>query len=185
MYCFVQVIFQHYFNGAMEDIAEQVTNEQCFSVEFEKRKTFRFMSVRIWKGSDLCRVFVCRSALPTTNLTGELGCLARLLSVTSTRVDIVACSGDPTGLIQTLNQSSFFNRGIQTCFRFDSLDLPTLMHKLSYSVFGKIDFFSVLQALVISLGNSNAEPWALKSTNLSRVSRSQCNWTMGLEGVKL
>ena len=162
MYCFVQVIFQHYFNRAMEDIGEQVTNEQCFFVEFEKRKTFRFMSVRFWKGSELCRVFVCRSALPTTNLTGELGCLARLLSVTSTRVDIVACSGDTTGLIQTLNQSSFFNRGIQTCFRFDSLDLPTLMHKLSYSVFGKIDFFSVLQALVISLGNSNTEPWALK-----------------------
>ena len=180
MCCFVQVIFQHYFKRAMEDIAEQVTNEQCFSVEFEKRKTFRFMSVKFWKGSEWCRVFVCRSALPSTYLTGELGCLARLLSVTSTRVDIVACSGDPIGLIQTLNQSSYFNRGIQTCFRFDSLDLPTLMHKLSYSVFGKIDFFSVLQALVISLGNSNAESWALKSTNLSRVSRSQCNRATGL-----
>ena len=156
----------------MEDIAEQITSEQCFSVEFEKKKTFRFMSIRFWKGSELCRVFVCRSALPSTDITGELGCLPRLLSVTSTSVDIVACSGDPIGLIQTLNQSSFFSRGIQTCFRFDNLDLPTLMHKLSYSVFGKIDFFSVLQALIVAVGNPHAEPWALKSTNLSRVSRS-------------
>ena len=51
------------------------------------------MSVRFWKGNELCRVFVCRSALPTADLTGELGCLARLLSVFSTQVDIVACSG--------------------------------------------------------------------------------------------
>ena len=141
----------------MEDIAEQVTSEQCFSIEFERMKTFRFMSIRFWKGSELCRVFVCQSALSSADLTGELGCLARLLSVTSTRVDIVASSGDPVGLIQTLNQSSVFNREIQTCFRFDSLDLPTLMHKLSYSMFGKIDFFSVLQALIVSLGTSYAE----------------------------
>ena len=143
------------------------------------------MSIRFWKGSELCRVFVCRSALPSADLTGELGCLPRLLSVTSTRVDIVACSGDPIGLIQTLNQSSFFNRGFQTCLRFDSLDLPTLMHKLSYSVVGKIDFFSVLQALIVSLGNSHAEPWALISTNLSRESRSRHNWAIGLDGVRV
>ena len=154
----------------MEDIAEQVTSEQCFALEFERQKAFRFMSVRFWKGTELCRVFVCRSALPSADLTGELGCLACLLSVTSTRIDIVASSGEPAGLIQTLNQSPYFNRGIQTCFRFDSLDLPDLMHKQSYSVFGKIDFFSVLQALLVSLGNSQAETWALKSPNLSRVS---------------
>ena len=48
------------------------------------------MSVRFWKGSELRRVFGCRSALPTADLTGEFGCLARLLSVTSSQVDIVA-----------------------------------------------------------------------------------------------
>ena len=128
------------------------------------------MSVRFWKGNDLCHVFVCRSALPTADLTGELGCLARLPSVTSTQVDIVACSGHPVGLIQTINHSSVFSRGVQHCFRFDSLDLPPLMHKQSYSVFGKIDFFSVLRALLISLGNSQGETWTLKSPNLSRVS---------------
>ena len=83
----------------MEDIAEQITSEHCFSFEFEKKKSFRFMSVRFWKGNELCRVFVCRTALPTADLTGELGCLTRLLSVTSTQVDIVACSGNLVGLI--------------------------------------------------------------------------------------
>ena len=97
----------------------------AFLLSSKRRRRSDSCRYRFWKGNELCRVFVCRSALPSADLTGELGCLARLLSVISTRVDIIACSGDPVGLIQTLNQSSFFNRGIQTCFRFDSLDLPT------------------------------------------------------------
>ena len=44
------------------------------------------------------------------------------------------------------------------------------MHKRSYSVFGKIDFFSVLQAPLVSLGGSQAEDWVLEPTELQRVS---------------
>ena len=84
----------------MEDIAEQVIKKQCLSIEFEKRSTFRLMAARYWKGNELCQIFVCRSSLTSTDLTGELGSLARLLSVISTQVDIVACSGIPVGLIQ-------------------------------------------------------------------------------------
>ena len=43
------------------------------------------------------------------------------------------------------------------------------MHKGSYSVFGKIDFFSVLQALLVSLGGSQTEDWVLESPELQRV----------------
>ena len=43
------------------------------------------------------------------------------------------------------------------------------MHKKGYSVFGKIDFFSVLQFIVVSLGNSLDLDWVLLSPELSKV----------------
>ena len=46
------------------------------------------------------------------------------------------------------------------------------MHKSKYSVFGQIDFFSVLQALVVSLGGSLTEEWAMRSPELTKVSTS-------------
>ena len=128
------------------------------------------MSVRFWKGEELCRVLVCRNGLPSSELTGELGSVSRLLSVVSTRTDIVGCSGCPVDLLSTIDQSLFFTRGLQSCFRFEQVDLPRLMHKLNYSVFGHIDFFSVLNGLVISLGGSLTTDWIQRSPELTRVS---------------
>ena len=50
------------------------------------------MSIRFWKGDSLCKTFLCRSGIPSTGLSGKLGALSRLLSVVSTRADVVACS---------------------------------------------------------------------------------------------
>ena len=41
------------------------------------------MSLCFWKGVIVFKVFICRSGLPSTGLTGELGSLSRLLSVVS------------------------------------------------------------------------------------------------------
>ena len=128
------------------------------------------MSVRFWKGEDLCRVLVCRNGLPSSELTGELGSLARLLSVVSTKTDIVACSECSFDLLRTIDQSPYFTRSVQSCFRFEQVDLSRLMHKLNYSVFGHIDFFSVLRGLVISLGGFLTTDWIQRSTELTRVS---------------
>ena len=49
-----QAIFQHFFNCAMNAIAEHVPSEQCFGLEFEDRGASRFMSLRFWKGQELC-----------------------------------------------------------------------------------------------------------------------------------
>ena len=86
-------------------------------------------------------------------------------------------TGSPVGLIQAINHFPYFTRGVQHCFRFDSLALLTLMHKQSYSVFGRIDF-SVLRSLLISLGSSLGEPWMLKSPCLTSVS-CLCIYQMG------
>ena len=165
----------------MEDTAEQVSTEQCLAIEFENVGAYRFMSVHFWRGKDLYRVLVCRSWLPSVNIAGERGSLARLLSVTSTQVDIVACLGCPVSMIQILNESSFFSRGVQCCFRFDHLILPILMHKIRYSIFRRIDFFSVLQCLMGSRGGSQTENWVLQSPELLRETLSSI---AGNEGRK-
>ena len=139
-------IFQHLFNCAMSDIADQCS----------------------------------RSGLPTTNLTGELGSLARLLSAISTKADIVACSGCPSELIRTIDEVPTSVRAVQICFRFSQLNLSKLMHKSSYSVFGHIDFFSVLRGLVISLGGSANEDWVQRSPVLAKVSDHYC---LGVEQI--
>ena len=132
------------------------------------------MFIRFWKSRELCRVTVCRNGLPSSDLAGERGpTLARLFSVVSTKADIVACSGCPAELLRTIDELPTTTRAVQSCFRFSQLDLPHLMHKLSYSVFGHIDFFSVLKGLVISLGSSLREgwdDWVQRSPELVRVS---------------
>ena len=125
------------------------------------------MTVKFWKGNELCRVLICRSSLPATDVTGELGSLARFLSAVSTQPDVVACSGCHVDLVKTIDQSDYFPQGVQSCFRFEQLSLPTLIHKSKYSVFGQIDFFSVLQALMVSLGGCLTEEWALRRSKVS------------------
>ena len=154
----------------MEDIAEQVAASEHFGIEFEKRGTNRFMSLRYWKGAKLCRVFICRSGIAGAGLTEELGSLSRLLSAISTAPDVVAISGCAVDLIRTVDKHRSYPRGVQSCFRFESLDLRTLMHKMSYSVFGYIDMFSVLQCLLVLLGGCLSEDWITESATMDRVS---------------
>ena len=97
-----QAVFQHVFNCAMSDIADHISTSQCFALEFEDEGASRFMSLRYWKGQHLCRVVICHSGLPTTDLTGELVSLTRILSAVSTKADIVACFGCPPDLVRTL-----------------------------------------------------------------------------------
>ena len=127
------------------------------------------MSVMFWKGSELCRVLFCRSSLTITDVTGELGSLSRFLCAVSTKPDYVACVGSHSDLAKTIDVSEFYTPGVQSCFRFEYLTLSKLIPKSSFSVFGKIDFFSVLKALVVSLGDSLTEGWAVRSPEHTKV----------------
>ena len=152
----------------LEDIAEQVTAEQVFAMEFEDDGVYRFIYLRFWKNNKLCRVLICRSGLSSPTLIGEFGSLSRLLSAISTKADIVASSGCHSDIIRTICHSPYFTRGVQSCFRFEKITLSKLMHKTSYSVFGRIDFFSVLKGLLVSLGGSLTEEWVIQSPELTR-----------------
>ena len=103
------------------------------------------------------------------NLEGELGSFSRLLSAVSTEADILAYSGCPQVFGEVIDKSPFFNHGVQYPFQFDELHLERIMHKKSYSVFGRIDFFSVLRQLLVSLGGSLEEQWTISAPELLKV----------------
>ena len=67
------------------------------------------------------------------------------------------------------NESGVFREALQSPFRFESMDLPTIRHRDSYSVFKRIDFFSVLQGLIVSLGVSLSYSWTLECPEISQV----------------
>ena len=103
----------------MNDIAEHVAIEQCFAIEFEDKGARRFMSLRFRKGLNLCRVLVCRSGLPFTELTGELVSVAPHFSVVTTEADIVACPCCPLDLIRIFDEMPSSTHALQSCFRFN------------------------------------------------------------------
>ena len=87
----------------------------------------------------------------------------------STRPDIVACLGGSPETVNLLDQCKFLQHGAQSPYRFDILSARDLMNKSSYSVFGRIDFFSVIQFLVISLGGCLSQDWTLTAPELTKV----------------
>ena len=96
--------------------------------------------------------------------------MAHVMGALSTEPHIVSVTGSTVQTVQQLDYSCYSNYAVQSPPRFEELQLRTLMHKKSSSVFGKIDLFGVLQYLVVSLGPSLELDWVLLSPELSKVS---------------
>ena len=164
-----QTIFHHIFLCGIADIAYQVSVTGQYSLEFEMRGTYSFVSIRFWKGEFLNVVRLLRYRTASEPAAGFLLALSRLLSVLSTQPQIVSVSGCPAELIPLLECSSrfqsvlascFFQKVIEYPFLFDAFSLPDLMHERWGSVFGTISFFSQLKFLVAFLDGCSGQPWA-------------------------
>ena len=102
-------IFQNVFDCVMSAIAEQITAQEYFAMEFEDKGIYQHMSSKFWKGLELCSVFICRKHLPSADL-------AQLHSIFSTQSEVVASSECPADLVRTIGSSEFFSRGVRSCF---------------------------------------------------------------------
>ena len=114
----------HLYHGKQNQSSDLRTVFLYLCGVWEGQGVYMFMFLHFWKENRLCRVFLCRSRLPTTGLNGELGSLSRLPPAISTKAHIVAssrCSGD---LVRTIGQSDYFCRGVQSCYRFSRFSLP-------------------------------------------------------------
>ena len=155
-----ETIFYHIFICGVSDIAHHVSTTGHYSLEFETRGVYSFLSIRFWKKDTLCLVKLFWYRTASEPASGALMAISRLLSVLSTRSQIVSVSGCPAELIPVLEHSSYFEKGVEYHFRFDALSLPNKMHEKWGIVFGAISFFSQLKFLIAFLDGCAGQPWA-------------------------
>ena len=153
----------------IEDIGTHVVEKGYYSLEFQINGVFLNLYIRFWHVGQLVRVFLKRTGRGQGKTLAELSLVSYVMAAVSTRPDIVACLGASPGLICLLDNCKYLHHGVQSPFRFDVLSVKDLMHKRSYSVFGRVDFFSVLQFLVITLERSLALEWTLLAPELTKV----------------
>ena len=165
----IVTLFHHIFVVGLEDIATSILNEGSYSLEFCCRGSFQYLSVRFWKGETLCKVELARVGRATTFPAGEITLISKLLSCISTTPNIVCCSGCPKDLIVLLDGCEFTEHGLQYPFRFDEFSFSSLLHKRKGSVFGPIDFCSVLRFLIVRLEPALKHHWMLFTDELAKV----------------
>ena len=169
--CFVlQVIFHHMFLELVKDIGHHVVSTGEYGLEFANDGAFLLVFIRFWHADQLCRVFMKKTGRTQGQNPSDLTLVAHVMGALSTEPHIVSVTGSTVHTVQQLDYSCYSNYAVQSPPRFEELQLRTLMHKKSSSVFGKIDFFGVLQYLIVSQGPSLELDWVLLSPELSKVS---------------
>ena len=141
-----------------------------WSLEFVKQGVFLLVFIRFWRTNELCRVFLKRTCRVLGQSAAELHLISDVIAVFSTSPNIVCCSGSTLETSQVVDNSPFSEHGLQRPLRFADFSIAKLMHKESYSVFGRIDFHSVLQYLNIFLGGCLDCDWTLLTPVLAKVS---------------
>ena len=167
------MLFHHLFLQTIDDIGNQVVATGYYTLEFQSEGAFHHLYIRFWHSGQLVRVYLKRTVLTQGKTFAELGLISSLVGAISTRPDIVACLWCGPDTVSLLDICKYQQHGVQSPFRFDCLSVKDLMNKKSYSVFGRIDFISVLQYLIVSLGGCTSQEWTLTTTELTKV-RNSC-----------
>ena len=164
-----QVLFQHFFLEMMNDVGTHVVAASEYSLDFAQDGVFVLVFIRYRRDDQLCRVFLQRTGRLLGLNQAEIRLVSFVMGVFSTQPQLVSCTGSTHNTVVMLDQCPYSTYGVQSPPRFEELSIKSIMHKKGYSVFGKIDFFSVLQFIVVSLGNSLDLDWVLVSPDLSKV----------------
>ena len=157
------------FCELVNNIAAQINANGEYAVEFASDGVFMLAFVRFWYQDELCRVFLKRTSRPQGQTDAEICRIAYIMAAISTTPKLISCTGCSMRTIQLIDLSPYSSFSVQSPPRFEELPLPQLMHRKSQSVFGRVDFFSTLRYLVVSLGGSLELGWVLLSPDLSRV----------------
>ena len=161
------------FIELVTDVATQINANGEYSVEFACDGVYMLALVRFWQRDELFRVFLKRTGRLQGQTDAEICLISYIMGAISTSPKLISCTGCSMRTIQLLDLSPYSSFSVQSPPRFEELSLPQLMHRKSQSVFGRLDFFSTLRYLVISLGGCLELGWALLSPELSKVRNVQ------------
>ena len=153
----------------MNDMATHIMTSSESALEFAHDGVFVLVHIRFWREDQLHRTFIQRTGRLLGLTQAEISLVSFVMGAISTTPNMISCTGSTFRTIQLLDQCPYTKYGLQSPPRFEELELKTLLHRKSYSIFGKIDFFSVLQYLVLSLGGSLDLEWVLLSPELTKV----------------
>ena len=154
------------------DISSHIMATEMYPIEFTTEGIYRCMSVRFWRDDSLVRVDLHRHNQADPYPGCYLTAISCLLSVVSSKPNLVSVSGCSSVVFRALETCGLFNRGIQYLFRFEVFSLPELMHPTALQtgyIFGRIDIFSQLKFLVVYLRGGLSQSWALQSPELCKV----------------
>ena len=157
------------FFEIVTDIGTHIIANNENAVEFAIDGVFLLGFIRFWRADQLCRVFFKRTSRLQGPTSAEVCLLSYLMGAFSPKPNLISCTGCSARTVQLLDQSPYGNFSIQSPPRFEELKLSQLLHKKNNSVFGWIDFFSVVKYLVVSLGGCIELDWVLLSPELSKV----------------
>ena len=165
----IGLVLHHLFQSAIRDISSQVLKEGAYSLEFESRGQFKYLSIRFWKENSLCKVQLARCGRVSPSPMSEITLISQVVAALSLTPDIVCVSGCSLEILMMLDDCSFTAKGLHRPFRFESLSFVKLMHKRTASVFGRIDFCSVLKFLLVRLEPALSLPWMACTHELYKV----------------
>ena len=158
----------------MNDIGSHVVAASEYSLGFAQEGGFLLVLIRCWSDDQLSRVFLKRTGRLLGLTQAEVRLVSNVMGVFSTKPHLVSCTGTTHRTIVLLDQCPYAAYGIQSPPRFEELSLKTIMHKKGYSVFGKIDFFSIVQFVIVCLGGCLDQVRMLVSPELSKVGLRLC-----------
>ena len=139
------------FLQIIEDIGTHIKEAGVYAIEFATNGLFLLAFLRFWRKDQLCRVFLKRTGRIQGQTHAEVFLLSYIMGAFPTKPALISCTGSSARTIQLIDQSRYSTFGVQRLPRFEELNLNNLMHKRSQSVYGRINFFSVLRYLVICL----------------------------------
>ena len=164
----LQALFHHMFE-VLKNIGYHIVANKVFSLEFANDGIFILIFVRFWMDDNLGRVFLKRTGRAHGRTQAEISFISNVMGAISTGPEIVSVTGCTSSTVQLLDDSPYGQYSVQSPPRFEELQLRSLLHKMNSSVFGHIDFFGVLQHLIVSLGLSLELEWVMLSPELSKV----------------
>ena len=157
------------FLELVTDIATHLNLNGEYAVEFATDGVFLLIFIQFLRTDELCRVFLKRTSRLQGQTSYGMCLISYLMGVLSTTPNLICSTGCSARSIQLIDQSPYSKFSVQSPPRFEEHNLSQLMHKKCSSVFGKINFFSVLRYLVISLGGCLELDWVLLSPELSKL----------------
>ena len=166
------MLFHHSFQQIIPILGMEILTAGQYSVEFEPQGVFLLLHLRFGKVNRLCRVYLSRTGRINGQTSAELQLVSTLLAAISTEADLVCSSGATYNLVQMLDRAPFSRHGVQRPTLFDDNAIKKLMHKDSYSVFGRIDFFLTVPGHLFEQQLANGRDFVH--------SRTDQGWTLGL-----